>query len=116
MFFCFFQDTGYAYKNKSLIAVRDHAQAVFHSVKELCNSNNNFVRKNVFINLNLTKVEAKAQFELRQRRRQAYKAHKHVTNKQESVQQFVSLPGQQPSTPSSSEDQVYGRPDNAPQH
>jgi len=101
---------------------RYHTQAVIHSAKELQNSNANNVRTNVFINPNLTKAEAKAQFELRQRRRQAYKAHKHVTNKQESVhttpmaQQFVSLPEQQPSTPSSSEDQVHGRPDNAAQH
>jgi len=101
---------------------RDHPQAVIHSAKELRNSNDNFVLKNVFINPNLTKAEAKGQFELRQCRRQAYKAHKHVTNKQESVHtthmapQFVSLPEQQPSTPSSSEDQVHGRPDNAAQH
>jgi len=70
-------------------------------------SNDNFARTNVFINPNLTKAESKAQFEIRQRRRQTYEAHKHVTNKQECVhttptaQQFVSLPEQLPSTPSS---------------
>jgi hypothetical protein len=101
---------------------RDQAQAVINSAKKLRNSNDNFVRTNVFINPNLTKAESKAQFELRQRRRQAYEAHQHGTDKQESVritpaaQQSVSIPEQQLSTPSSSEDQVHGRPDNATQH
>jgi len=45
---------------------RDHALAVILSAKELRNSNENFVRTNVFINPNLTKAEVKAQFELRQ--------------------------------------------------
>jgi len=48
---------------RTYLQSRDHAQAVIHSAKELRNSKDNFVRKNVFINPNLTKAEANAQFE-----------------------------------------------------
>jgi hypothetical protein len=62
---------------------RDQAVAIIQSAKKLRKSDDLFVRANVFINANLTKAEAKAQFDIRQLRRQTTNAKRNVTSKQE---------------------------------
>ena len=49
---------------------RDQAQKIIQSAKLLRQSEDSCVRENVYINPNFTEAEAKAQFEIRQRRRQ----------------------------------------------
>jgi hypothetical protein len=56
--------------------------AIVQSAKKLRKSDDSFIQTNVFINANLTKAEANAQFEIRQHRRQTIKAQRHVTSKQ----------------------------------
>jgi hypothetical protein len=61
----------YQDKPRSLLVYvrsREQAQAVISSAKLLRKSSNATVRTCVFVNPNLTKAEAKAQYELRQRR------------------------------------------------
>ena len=61
-----------------LVYVKSQTEAdtIIQSAKKLRKSDNSYVRTNVFINPNLTKAEAKAQFELRQQRRQRNAVHR----------------------------------------
>lgn len=54
-----------------LVYVRSQqqAQAIIQSARLLRQSTDPFIKANIFINANLTKAEAKAQFEIRQQRR-----------------------------------------------
>jgi hypothetical protein len=61
---------------------RDQAQNIIQSAKKLRQSDDDFVRAHVFVNPNLTKAEAKAQFEIRQQRRRAGGIQRYASNQQ----------------------------------
>jgi hypothetical protein len=52
------------------------------STKKLQQSYDDFVRAHVYVNPNLTKAEAKAQFEVRQQRRRAGGIQRYASNQQ----------------------------------
>jgi uncharacterized protein YdeI (BOF family) len=72
----------------------DQAQKVIAAAKQLRKSTNEMVRKQVYINRNLTRAEAEAAYQVRQKRRQTAMAHRedqHSEPTRQDVNQTVSV-------------------------
>jgi len=70
------------------------AQNIIRSARQLRKSHDSYVKANVYINANLTPAEAKASYELRQRRRQVAR-HQTIVDSTYGTQQSVTGPHQQ---------------------
>ena len=79
------------------------AQNIIRSARQLRKSHDSYVKANVYINANLTPAEAKASYELRQRRRQAAR-HQIDLDSTDRIQQSVIGPHQQQPQPQQQND------------